>query len=237
MSKASGDSSSRRIVIVDDDVAFAEEISGFLSGYGFSVVHVHDAPAARVVKADKSIDLFILNLVLPGTSGKVLCRELSETSKAGIFIVSQLDADDERIALLGLGADDYIVKPFNHMELLARIRAYFRRVRGRNVAYRVDRFGDWVFEAGERQLKNTDGRIVSLTPSETRVLRHFAANPDIVMDREEILAISRMRQHSGGSDRSVDNLIKRLRRKIEPDPAHPRFLETVWGAGYVFRPD
>ncbi|MBJ3775665.1 response regulator [Acuticoccus mangrovi] len=223
-----------RILFVDDDMALAQATAEFLRERGFAVAHAATAAQARQMVANETFDVFLLDIVMPGVSGKVLCREIAATQRAGIIMVSSLESDAERIALLEMGADDYIVKPFNPLELLARIRAFLRRRAGDGPPARATRLGPWSIGEGGRLLKHEDGRVVTLTPSEAQVLRHFLANPGLVCSREEILAISRLRQHAGLNDRSVDNLMKRLRRKIEPDPAHPTYLQTVWGRGYVF---
>ena len=225
----------KRLMVVEDDIALGLETARFLVDRGYAVEFADDAVSARRIFETTPIDLFVLDIVMPGTSGKVLCREIVESSRAGVIMVSSLEADEDRIALLELGADDYLVKPFNPLELLARIRAFFRRQDSSAPVSRVARIGDWTFEGGDRRIRHRDGKVVTLTPSEAQVLRYLTANPGIVFDREEILAVSRVRQHAGANDRSVDNLIKRLRQKIEPDPASPVHIETVWGKGYTFR--
>lgn len=227
----------RRILIVDDDDTLAMQVNTFLAEHGYTVERASNVGHARTMIAQHPYDLYLLDIVMPGTSGKVLCREIAEASRSGIIMVSSLSDDVERIALLELGADDYIVKPFNLLELLARIRAYFRRMQvDKSRGQRLTRFGPWEFVESERHLRNDDGRLVSLTSSEAQVMRYFLANPGLVCSREDILAIARVRQHGGTGDRSVDALVRRLRAKIEPDTANPVFIETVWGQGYVFRP-
>lgn len=222
------------MLLIDDDVAFCETIQSYLVSNGLDVRVAHNANEARVAVMEQPFDIFLLDLILPGTSGKVLCREFVETSDAGIIVVSVMESDEERINLLEMGADDYLVKPFSERELLARIRAYFRR--GRRVNnWRKLEFGSWRLASSSRILRNRDGKVVTLTPSEARVMRLFAENPGLVFERGEILAVSRMRQYAGANDRSVDNLIKRIRRKIEDNPSEPQILETVWGKGYVLR--
>lgn len=230
-------SETRRILIVDDDEQLASRVNTFLAERGYVVERANSVSQARVLISQRPYDLYLLDIVMPGTNGKVLCREIAEASRSGIIMVSSLSDDVERIALLELGADDYIVKPFNMLELLARIRAYFRRTQiDKSRGQRLTRFGSWEFVEDERHLKHDDGRLVSLTSSEAQVVRYFLANPGLVCSREDILAIARVRQHGGAGDRSVDALIRRLRAKIEPDAANPVFVETVWGQGYVFRP-
>jgi DNA-binding response OmpR family regulator len=187
--------------------------------------------------ADETYSLFLLDLVMPGTSGKVLCHEIASRIDAGIIMISSIDDDAERISLLELGADDYIIKPFNELELLARVRAVLRRrAGGTQGKSRVARFGEWELVENERHLKSEDGRLITLTSSEVRVMRFFAENPDVLCTREDLLAVARTRQHGGAGDRSVDALIKRLRSKIENDPSNPEYIRTVWGQGYIFRP-
>lgn len=222
------------VMIVDDDPELCSSVQSYLTSEGFKVAAVNTVLEAREAMEVQEPDLFLLDLLLPGTSGKVFCREIVESTRAGVIVVSVLDSDEERITLLEMGADDYLVKPFNPRELLARIRAYLRRASGL-AAPSVRRFGVWSLTNGERRLVHRGGTVITLTPSEARVMRLFADNPDLVFDRSEILAVSRMRQIGAGNDRSVDNLIKRLRRKIEVNPSNPELIETVWGRGYVFR--
>lgn len=223
------------LLVIDDDPEFCAWVTTFLAEQGFDIREAHNAYEARAAAEDRPVDIYLLDLLLPGTSGKVLCREIVETTNAGIIVVSVLESDEERIALLELGADDYLVKPFNPRELLARIRAYLRRNSGQAVET-ARAFGPWCLSPGERKLVRNDSTVVTLTPSEARVMRLFAENPKLVFERDEILAVSRMRQLGERNDRSVDNLIKRLRRKIEADPSNPEMIETVWGKGYAFRP-
>jgi len=225
------------ILICDDDVEFAQNICTFLTDKGYNIEHAQNVPEARLKIADASYSLFLLDIVMPGTSGKVLCHEIASRADAGIIMISSIDDDAERISLLELGADDYIVKPFNEFELLARVRAVLRRrAGGTQGKARVTRFGEWELVENERHLKSNDGRLVTLTSSEVRVMRFFAENPDVLCTREDLLAVARTRQHGGAGDRSVDALIKRLRSKIESDPSNPEYIRTVWGQGYIFRP-
>ncbi len=225
------------ILICDDDIEFAQGVCAFLTDKGYKIEHAQDVPAARLMMADETYSLFLLDLVMPGTSGKVLCHEIASRIDAGIIMISSIDDDAERISLLELGADDYIIKPFNELELLARVRAVLRRrAGGTQGKSRVTRFGEWELVENERHLKSEDGRLITLTSSEVRVMRFFAENPDVLCTREDLLAVARTRQHGGAGDRSVDALIKRLRSKIENDPSNPEYIRTVWGQGYIFRP-
>ncbi|MEO9779826.1 MAG: response regulator transcription factor [Sedimentitalea sp.] len=222
-----------RILVVDDDADFVRDVATALESRGYSVRSAGSVAEARSRLAEFTDELVLLDLLLPGTNGRVLCCEIAETTQAGIIVISAVDDDAERIALLDFGADDYIVKPFNMLELQARIRAYFRRSGKRPNRHSL-RFGPWRLHEQERHLLHDDGRLVTLTSSEAQVMRLFTSNPEIVFDREDLLAVSRIRQHVGRNDRSIDNLIKRLRKKIETDPGQPIHLQTVWGRGYVF---
>ncbi len=226
-----------RILICDDDVEFAENVCVFLRHKGYQIDHAPNVTAAREKIETEDYDLFLLDLVMPGTTGKVLCHEIASRLDAGIIMISSIDDDAERISLLELGADDYIIKPFNDLELLARIRALMRRRHtGQKTQKRLTRFGPWELVENERHLKHDDGRVITLTSSEARVMRFFVENTDVLCTREDLLAVARTRQHGGAGDRSVDALIKRLRSKIESDPANPEHIRTVWGQGYIFRP-
>ncbi|WP_170134898.1 response regulator [Acuticoccus kandeliae] len=226
-----------RVLLVDDDEDYCVKVQAQLQERGYFVDCAHDVPSARRLIDARPYDLYLLDLIMPGTSGKVLCRELATQSVAGIIVVSSISDDAERIALLELGADDYIVKPFNALELLARVRSVLRRSdRNRATPRQAPRFGPWALVDGERHLKHEDGRVISLTSSEAEILRFFVANPNMLCTREDILAVARVRQYAGANDRSVDTLIRRLRKKVEVDPGNPRLIETVWGQGYVFRP-
>jgi len=225
-----------RILIVDDDRDLATAVRQYLSDNGYFVQHAESVAAARRLIEEGHYDLYVLDLVMPGTSGKVACREIRMASQAGIVVASSLSDDDERIGLLEMGADDYIVKPFNPAELLARIRAVLRRLSGdRTRNTHAAKFGPWQFVEGDRHLKHEDGLVVTLTGSESEVLRYFVGNPDVLCSRDDLLAVSRMRQYGGAGDRSVDVLIGRLRKKLKRHPQDPDLIETVWGRGYIFR--
>lgn len=187
-----------RILLVDDDVESAGQTRDLLQSRGYVVDQAPDVPAARGLIAVHPYDFYVLDIVMPGTSGKVLCREIATTSDAGIIMASSLSDDAERIALLEIGADDYIVKPFNPLELLARLNAVTRRrAASRKPSKGLRRFGPWELIEDERHLRHADGRVVTLTSSEAEAIRYFVANPDLPVSREDLLAITRVRQHGG----------------------------------------
>ncbi len=224
-------------MIVEDDGELASGIATFLRDQGYRAVVAGDVPNARTALRDSMPDLCLCDIMLPGPSGRVFCREVTELSNCPVIIISSLSDSETVIALLELGADDYIVKPFEMGEMLARVRAVLRRqakAAGRPAAR--SRFGPWDFQPRDRRLRHTDGYMVMLTPSEAEILRFMAASPGTVFSREDLLAVSRTRQHAGTDDRAIDNLMKRLRKKVEKDTSAPQHVVTVWGKGYRFDP-
>jgi len=175
--------------------------------------------------------------MLPGPGGLVFWREVVDGADCPVIIMSSLSDSDTVIALVELGADDYIVKPFEMGEMLARIRAVLRRhAKSAPKPQTAVRFGAWTFDAGERRVRHAEGFSVTLTQAETDVLRFMTASPGTTFSREDLLAVSRRRQHSGADDRAIDNLMKRLRKKVEEDTSAPCHIVTVWGKGYRFDP-
>lgn len=225
-----------RLLIVDDDADLAAHLKAFLTKQGFDVRVAPDVPQGRVALAEHEPALCLVDIMMPGPSGKVFCAEIADGSDTGVVMMSSLSDSETIIALLEIGADDYLVKPFHPPEILARIRAVLRRQGAGVPARPLDRLGPWALELAERRLRHDEGFTVSLTPSEMEVLRFMSASPRTVFARSDLLAASRARQHGGNDDRAVDNLIKRLRRKLEADPANPRHVVTVWGKGYRLDP-
>lgn len=226
------------LLIVEDDTDLRTALAGYLDERGYHVTAAAEVSAARQVLAQVKPDLVLLDIMLPGASGKVLCRELAEGSTCGVIMMSSLSDEDTIITLLEMGADDYLVKPFGFAEALARIRAVLRRrdraqpaVQGVQIT-----IGSWVFDTQNRRLTGAGGLVRPLTQSEAAVLRFLALSPGTAFSREDLLAVSRTRQHGGKDDRSVDALMTRLRKKLEQDPATPRHVTTVWGKGYRFEP-
>jgi len=225
------------ILIVEDDSELASDIAAFLRDQSFAVTIAENVPKGRDALRDSNPDLCLVDIMMPGPSGRVFCREVVEQSDRPVIMMSSLSDSDTVIALLELGADDYITKPFEMGEMLARIRAVLRRHAKTTPRTAPSlRFGPWAFEPQERRLRHVDGFSVTLTPSEGEVLRFMLASPGTVFTREDLLAVSRTRQHAGADDRAIDNLIKRLRKKVEEDTSTPRHLVTVWGKGYRFDP-
>lgn len=196
----------------------------------------------RKALRDWNIDLLILDIMLPGEDGFALCRDVRRTSKVPIIMLTAVGEDTDRILGLELGADDYLTKPFNPRELLARIRAIFRRAETgttaeitENSAEKV-RFGEWVLNLGSRELRDADDVVVHLSTGEFSLLRALVKHNKRPLSRDQLVDIVRG-QSSIPFDRSIDIQISRLRRKIEKDAKNPKLIKTVRGIGYQFCAD
>ena len=222
-----------RLLVVDDDPELRELITHFLQRQGYDIVAVADGTAMDRALASRDIDLIVLDLMLPGEDGLSIARRLKNTSDVPIIIVSAHGEDVDRIEGLEVGADDYMAKPFNPRELLARIRAVLRR--SRNPGAEVVEFGGFRLDSGTRRLLR-DGNTVSLTSGEFDLLSVLVRHPNQVLHRDRILDLLTGAERSP-FDRSIDVRITRLRSKIEPQPNSPTYIRTVWGKGYMFCPD
>lgn len=231
---------SRHLLVVDDDREIRDLVSRFLTRHGYRVTTARDGREMKRALQDWSFDLIVLDLMLPGTDGLTLCRELRASSNVPVIMLTAMGEEMDRIVGLEMGADDYLPKPFNPRELLARIKAVLRRIdqpsrvadEGRSNHIR---FGDWEFDIATRVLKDAKGTVVDLTAGEFELLQTFALHPQRVLSRDQILDMTRGRS-AVPFDRSVDVQVGRLRRKIEADPANPLLIKTVRGGGYVFTP-
>ena len=225
-----------KLLLVDDDPELRELIADYLARHGYAVATAHDGVAMDESLAAGGVDLVILDLMLPGEDGLAIANRLKRDSDLPIIILSACGEDADRIAGLEVGADDYLGKPFNPRELLARIRAVLRRVPDRRDAQGVVvEFGEFVLDFRAYQLTRR-GSPVPLTSAEYDLLCVMARHPNEVLDRDAILgALNGMARTR--FDRSIDVRITRLRSKIEPPTGAPRFIRTVWGKGYMFCPD
>lgn len=237
---------SKRILIVDDDTALADSLKRYFVEYGFDVSAAVDGAALREVLSKESVDLIILDLMLPGENGFDLAREIRRDSDIPIIILTGMSDEADRVVGLELGADDYVAKPFSPRELLARVNAILRRSAATAKAVadsplppaleRVGIFSGWRIELGRRRLINPLGDEIRLTAGEFSVLVMLVENSRRVLTREQILDCF-ANGESDVFDRSVDTRISRLRRRIEADPRNPTFLKTEWGIGYYFDTD
>lgn len=224
------------ILVVDDDAALRSLLTRYLSENGYAVTAVADGAAMREALAERRPDLVILDLMLPGDDGFTLARHLRSAGELPIVMLSARGEDVDRIVGLEIGADDYLPKPFNPRELLARIRAVLRRQRPAAAAGAGAAicFGPYRLEL-ERHRLLRDGVEVILTGGEFALLRVFAEHPNRVLERDTLL--ERLKGYERNPfDRSIDVRVNRLRRKIEADPASPHYIRTVWGEGYMFCP-
>lgn len=227
------------LLVVDDDAELRELGEAYLSRQGFRVTTVADGAAMDAVLASDAPDLVVLDLMLPGEDGLSIARRLKAQGDLPIVILSAQGDDVDRIVGLEIGADDYLAKPFNPRELLARIRAVLRRgARGEPEAASEPgrrRFGPFVLDLDALRLTR-DGEEVMLTAGELDLLAIFVEHPNRVLDRDRILDLLTGAERSP-FDRSIDVRVTRLRSKIEPDASHPSYIRTVWGKGYLFCPD
>jgi len=230
---------SPHILVVDDDREIRDLLARFLAKHNYRVSVAADGRAMRAALADRRIDLVVLDLMLPGEDGLALCRWLRGQSDLPVIMLTAMGEDIDRIVGLEVGADDYLPKPFNPRELLARIKAVLRRAGGasRPAADRgALRFAGWRLEPAGRRLTAPDGGLVELTAGEFELLVALAERPQRVLSREQLLDLTRGRD-AAPFDRSIDVQISRLRHKIETDPTRPALIKTVRGGGYVFTPD
>ncbi len=233
-----------RILIVDDDPQVGRLLSRYLEREGFNIQVCHSAKEMRDALKGFSADLLILDLSLPGDDGLTLTREIRQNSGIGIIILTGKDTPVDRVVGLELGADDYVTKPFDERELLARIRTVLRRTQNRQPDS-VDeastdrppavRFAEWRLDMGARELTSGAGQSVELTTMEFELLSVLVSNPNRVMSRDQLLEKCTGRSWDP-YDRAIDTLIVKLRRKLESDPKHPQIIKTVRGAGYIFTP-
>ena len=226
------------VLIVDDARDIREPLGQYLRKQGLRTTLAANAQDARRAIEAASIHLVILDVMMPGEDGLSLCRHLVARGGPPVILLTAMAEDTDRIVGLELGADDYMVKPFNPRELLARIRAVLRRVpptpppvpSGRR------RFGSWVHDPAAQQLIGAGGTEVTLTSGESRLLGIFLNHPQTVLSRSRLLDLLVGRE-AKPYDRAIDNRITRLRRKIETDPSEPRLLVTEWGGGYRLAAD
>jgi two-component system, OmpR family, phosphate regulon response regulator OmpR len=232
----------QKILVVDDDLRLRDLLKRYLSEQGFAVDTVPDAAAMDRQRARVRYDLVVLDLMLPGEEGLAACRRLRSSGESVAIIMLTAKGDDvDRIVGLEAGADDYLAKPFNPRELVARVNAVLRRQApvappGAPSAF-SDRvgFGPFALDLSTRSLTR-DGEPVALTTGEFSLLKALTQNPRQPMSRDKLMELARGRELES-SDRSIDVQVSRLRRVLGEDPHSPRFIQTVWGFGYVFVPD
>jgi two-component system, OmpR family, phosphate regulon response regulator OmpR len=232
-----------KIVIVDDDTRIRDLLRRFLSSEGFDVLLAEDGRALDRILQRETIDLIVLDLMLPGEDGLSICKRLRAAGmKTPVIMLTAKGEDVDRITGLEIGADDYLGKPFNPRELLARIHAVLRRRPQSEVPggpssgdHEVIVFGAFSLDLGTRSLSK-NGQDMPLTSGEFAMLKALARHPKQPLTRDKLAQLARGRDFEP-FDRSLDVQISRLRKMIEADPASPKIIQTVWGVGYVFVPD
>ncbi|RJS93565.1 response regulator [Salinisphaera sp. Q1T1-3] len=227
-----------RLLIVDDDDEICTLIQRFFKRYGYAVDSAGNGDAMDRCLASTHYDLAILDVMLPGEDGLSLCRRLRQTRALPIIMVTGVDAPTDRVIGLEIGADDYVTKPFDAHELLARVRAVLRRSQSFEGAFIATprprlHFSGWQLDLARRELRSADNTLTPLSAGEFELLLAFAEHARRVLTRDELMNIAHGPLHDA-FDRSIDVQVSRLRRKIEVDATHPHIIRTVRNGGYVF---
>ncbi|MCA8863741.1 MULTISPECIES: response regulator [unclassified Halomonas] len=224
------------VVVVDDHNDIRELVREYLEQQGYKVSVAESGEALRHILELNTVDLIILDVMMPGEDGISLCKEIRTSSNTPIIFLTAMADDADRIIGLELGADDYLVKPFNPRELLARIRAVLRRATSAAPARttldrRVVRIDHWKLDLGRQEIVGEDGVGIPLSTAEFRLLKVFIERPGLILSREQLLDLTAGRT-ADIFDRSIDNQVSRLRKKIEENPKNPTIIKTHWGGGY-----
>lgn len=232
---------SPHILVVDDHRDIRETLARYLVKNGLRATTAESAAHARKALKAASIDLVVLDIMMPGEDGLSLCRHLVESGATPVILLTAMADDTDRVIGLEIGADDYVTKPFNPRELLARIRAVLRRTslvpKERDPIEQEELgFEGWRLNVSKRELLDADGVVVPLSSGEFQLLCAFLKRPKMVLTRDQLLDLTTGRTPTV-FDRSIDNQVSRLRRKIEVDPKDPRLIKTVWGGGYMLTAD
>ena len=240
MAKATLPVTKATIMIVDDEPDVLEVLEEYFTTHGYEALAAADAAAARAIAAKGPVDLALVDIHMPGEDGLSLARHLRERYKSvAIVMLTSAGTVVDRIVGLEMGADDYVPKPFDPRELEARVKSVLRRT---SAAARADigaarvRIGRCVLDLGAHRLTDDQGGDVAMSPLEYDLLKALAEHPNRALSRERILNLSQQKDWDP-FDRSVDLRVMRLRKKIEPDPEHPRYIRTIRNEGYVFVPD
>ncbi|MFM5521026.1 response regulator [Aeromonas jandaei] len=232
---------STHILVVDDHSEIRDLLKRFLEQHGLRVSCARDGKEMKRLLEEREFDLLVLDLMMPGEDGLTLCRELRAKSSLPIIMLTAMGEETDRIIGLEMGADDYLAKPFNPRELLARIKAVMRRTQTDNqpaaeTLTRDLRFDRWLLDINRRELVDEDGVGLSLSTAEFDLLKVFLERPQRVLSRDQLLDLARGRE-AVAFDRAIDTLVSRLRRKLERDPKNPELIKTIWGGGYMFSAD
>ncbi|MFA5171452.1 MAG: response regulator [Sulfuriferula sp.] len=235
--KAMEEALNAHLLVVDDDDGLRNLLEQYLTGNGFTVSLAASGSEMDEILTQSQPDLVILDLMMPGEDGLSIARRLRASTAVPIIMLSARGEDIDRIVGLEVGADDYLAKPFNPRELLARIRAVLRRKQVPTVANAVNestRFADFELDVAAQRLTKS-GVEVNLTTAEFAILQIFTSHPNRVLSRDQLMDMLKGYDRDP-FDRSIDVRVTRLRRKIEPNPTEPVYIRTIWGQGYLFSP-
>ena len=232
---------SPHILVIDDHSEIRDLLKRFLEQHGMRVSCARDGKEMKRLLDEREFDLLVLDLMMPGEDGLTLCRELRVKSRLPIIMLTAMGEETDRIIGLEMGADDYLAKPFNPRELLARIKAVMRRTQAEiqpvpETLTRDLRFDRWLLDINRRELVDEEGVGMSLSTAEFDLLKVFLERPQRVLSRDQLLDLARGRE-AVAFDRAIDTLVSRLRRKLERDPKNPELIKTIWGGGYLFAAD
>ncbi|MDY7559404.1 response regulator [Pseudomonas sp. CCC3.2] len=227
-----------KLLIVDDDVEILDLLKRLFVKHAYEVAVACDGVAMWVAIKNERPDIIVLDVMLPGEGGLSLCQKIRAESNTPVVMLTAMSEVSDRIIGLELGADDYLTKPFDPRELLARLRSVQRRMADQPVRLAVDvrpliLFGSWQLDVTRRELRSTEGVMVPLSGGEFDLLRVFVDHPQRILTREQLLDLARGHSHEA-FDRSIDVQVSRLRRKIEPDSKRPDIIRTVRNGGYIF---
>ena len=228
-----------RLLLVDDEPALREPLAEYLSRQGFAVAQAASAAEARSLLKNELPELVLLDIMMPGEDGLSLCRHLTDAHAVPTILLTARGEAMDRIIGLEIGADDYVVKPFEPRELVARIRSVLRRsAKGGTIPPEDElfEFEGWRLDPLKRRLTDPEGAMVSISSAEFRLLMAFLEHPRQVLDRDRLLDMVQGRE-AHLFDRAVDNQVSRLRRKVEADSKAPTLIQTVWGGGYMLAAD
>ena len=228
----------KHILVVDDHNEIRDLLGRYLDQHGYEVSLADGGEAMKGVLKEASIDLVVLDIMMPGDDGLTLCRWIRENDGPPVIMLTAMSEEADTVIGLEMGADDYVSKPFSPRELLARIKALLRRMNSVSKAETTSiqnqiSFAGWALDLNQRQLEREDGLLVALSTAEFLLLKVFLEHSRKVLSRDQLMDLTKGRE-ALPFDRSIDNQISRLRKKIEPDPKKPTLIKTVWGGGYMF---
>lgn len=230
---------SDKILVVDDHQDIRDLLGSYLSQHGYSVSLAEGGVKMRALLSEQSFDLIILDVMMPGEDGLSLCRHVRDTDGPAVIMLTAMGEDTDCVVGLEMGADDYVTKPFVPRVLLARVKAVLRRQASELRASPAPAspqalsFSCWQLDLSQRQLVDREGVVVPLSTAEFTLLSVFLQHPQQVLSRDQLLGLTKGRE-AEPFDRSIDNQVSRLRKKLEQDPQQPKLIKTVWGGGYLF---